>query len=163
MLLLKPHHRDIPGLMSFTCSGNRRLNFPPREIANMGGEKTAMFLRGAMAEGGMKVTEMMLIVFGDGEAGKTSSINAVMSEDDKSTKIGHNDRTVGINFQRFEPSGHEITLQVMDLAGQAVYSTMHQFFFLARAIYLFVWRARKPAAGVARAGKVWKRTLNFRV
>eukprot|EP00961_Rhodomonas_salina_P042811 575673-Rhodomonas_salina.1 len=95
---------------------------------------------------------MLFVAIGDGESGKTSTINALMSEQDVSGRIHEDTRTVGIEIKRWTPrlpAGRELTFQVMDLAGQAVYSTSHQFFLVRRAIYALVWRAREGSSGAA--------------
>lgn len=69
---------------------------------------------------GFEDTELVLVVFGDGEAGKSSIINAVMSEKDKSPKIDAEKRTVGIVFHKYQPAQQDITLTVFSLTRQHI-------------------------------------------
>jgi GTPase SAR1 family protein len=99
------------------------------------------FLRQIKEEGEFS-REMNLFLIGDGEAGKTSLINALI--DGKAEKIRRDYRTVGIDLKEWQPNGWGCSFHIYDLAGQAVYSKTHQIFLVRRAVYIFVWRALAP-------------------
>jgi GTPase SAR1 family protein len=99
------------------------------------------FLRQIEEEGEFS-REMNLFLIGDGEAGKTCLINALI--DGKAEKIRRDFRTVGIDLKEWQPDGWDCLFHIYDLAGQAVYSKTHQIFLVRRAVYIFVWRALAP-------------------
>jgi GTPase SAR1 family protein len=128
-------------LDSLMLRGCKRLWNPPQEICNQGGKATMQFLRQIKEEGEFS-REMNLFLIGDGEAGKTSLISALI--DGKAEKIRRDYRTVGIDLKKWRPDGWDCLFHIYDLAGQAVYSKTHQIFLFRRAVYIFVWRALAP-------------------
>ena len=94
------------------------------------------FLREVMRSGSPN-TMMTLVFIGNGEAGKTSTIRALTSRNDKTTRIHEQSRTVGINILQWVavagPDG--ISFTVLDLAGQAIYATTHQVIHCKRTSY----------------------------
>ena len=128
-------------LDSLMLKGCTQLWNPPQEICNQGGKATMQFLRQVKEEGEFS-REMNLFLIGDGEAGKTSLINALIYG--KAQKIRRDYRTVGIDLREWQPVGWDCLFHIYDLAGQAVYSKTHQFFLVRRAVYVFVWRAMAP-------------------
>jgi GTPase SAR1 family protein len=128
-------------LDSLMLGGCTRLWNPPQEICNQGGRATMQFLRQIKEEGEVS-REMNLFLIGDGEAGKTSLINALI--DGKAEKIRRDYRTVGIDLKEWKPDGWDCSFHIYDLAGQAVYAKTHQIFLVRRAVYIFVWRALAP-------------------
>jgi GTPase SAR1 family protein len=128
-------------LDSLMLKGCTRLWNPPQEICNQGGKATMQFLRQIKVEGEFS-REMNLFLIGDGEAGKTSLVNALI--DGKAELIRRDYRTVGIDRREWQPDGWDCSFHIYDLAGQAVYSKTHQIFLVRRAVYIFVWRALAP-------------------
>ena len=101
------------------------------------------YLKSARVEhSGIFNTAIEMIAIGNGEAGKTSIIRALMNG--TSEKIHEDKRTVGIDLKTWNLSKEEgLVFHIKDLAGQAVYSLTNQFFLVQRAIYLLVWRVDK--------------------
>jgi hypothetical protein len=143
----------ITSVRELACAGCPNLWSPPQEVAAQGGEACMDFAR-AIKNGAVdKSTQMTLFLLGDGEAGKTSVLRALMSASDAAERIREDTRTVGIDTEEWRPeaalgaggdSGEgsaALWFRVLDLAGQAVYEQTHQFFLLQRAVYLLVWRA----------------------
>jgi GTPase SAR1 family protein len=128
-------------LDSLMLKGCTQLWNPPQEICNQEGKATMEFLRQIKEEGEFS-REMNLFLIGDGEAGKTSLINALI--DGRAEKIRRDYRTVGIDLKEWQPYGWDCSFHIYDLAGQAVYSKTHQIFLVRRAVYIFVWRALAP-------------------
>ncbi len=130
-------------LTSIECRGCTRLYCPPPEIAELKGDQVVSYLKSVRVEhGGIFNTAVEMITIGNGEAGKTSIIRALMNG--TSEKIHEDKRTVGIDLKTWDLSEEEdLVFHIKDLAGQAVYSLTNQFFLVQRAIYLLVWRVDK--------------------
>jgi GTPase SAR1 family protein len=131
---------EIESLTSIECRGCSRLYCPPPEIAELEGVEVVNYLKSARVEhGGILNTDFEMITIGNGEAGKTSVIRAMMNG--TSEKIHEDKRTVGIDLKTWKEEG--LVFHIKDLAGQAVYTLTNQFFLVRRAIYLLVWRVDK--------------------
>eukprot|EP00960_Hanusia_phi_P042329 755439-Hanusia_phi.AAC.1 len=131
-------------LKEVRCKSCMRLSLPPPEIAEQGGEVVMTYLRRVRKDG--KANQRMnLILIGSGEAGKTSVLRALMSEDSRAGKIDVEEgRTIGIDLHDWHPQGEEgLTFDVMDFGGQAVYGKSNQYFIVRRALYLLVWSVRR--------------------
>jgi hypothetical protein len=121
-----------PTLKSLRCSGCLRLNSPPVEVSLQGGEQTMQYLRSLHKEGDVN-KDSVLCVIGDGQGGKTSALRAMMSAENKIDTTGGNDGgTVGIVLDRWSVPGSDLSFDVMDFAGQTLYSATHQYFLVKR-------------------------------
>jgi hypothetical protein len=127
-------------LRHLNCAGCSQLWSPPQEVCNQGGDITVRFLHEVKARGEFS-SEMTLLLIGDGEAGKTSVVLALKSENNKAPYIRSDYRTVGIDVSFWKPTAQKMEYVIYDLAGQGVYAKTHQLFILRRAVYLFVWKA----------------------
>ena len=135
---------DTGSLESLECAGCPLLASPPMEVAEFGGKQVVDFIRDSVRDGGCnQILDLFLI--GEGEAGKTSVMKALMNEDGNTcTKIGVDQRTVGmdrITWSTKDKEANAINLQMNDVAGQRVYLNLHELFVVSRAVYLYVWRA----------------------
>jgi hypothetical protein len=130
-----------PALGCLDCNGNKKLSCPPPEIVNQGGKAVVHYLRLASPQAGGVVTRHVeLFMVGNGESGKTSVL--AMLKNGKAERIHEDQRTVGINLMDLDLSeeGDGLVFRTKDLAGQSVYALSNQFFLVARAIYVLVWR-----------------------
>ena len=135
---------DTESLESLECAGCPLLASPPMEVAELGGKEVVDFIRDSVRDGGFnQILDLFLI--GEGEAGKTSVMKALMNEDGNTcTEIGVDQRTVGMDRYTWSTQDKEanaINLQMNDVAGQRVYLNVHELFVVSRAVYLYVWRA----------------------
>jgi GTPase SAR1 family protein len=130
---------SINSLQDLECFSCPSLWAPPREISAQGGKATMQFIR-EVQHGGEFNRQMTLFLLGEGESGKTSVVNALLSKNDTSAKIAEDRRTVGIQFSKWSPDGAETDFVILDLAGQAIYAKTNQLLLQSRAIYLLVWR-----------------------
>jgi len=60
------------------------------------------FLRSVTIDGKLN-TEVLFFTIGDGESGKTSTVRALMSSEDKCGAIAADDRTVGVDITPWKP------------------------------------------------------------
>jgi len=153
LVLLAQGEGGVRTLTSLDLSGNSRLLWPPPEISSQGGKAVAEYLRVAAAQGGtLPNHELVLVMIGEKGSGKTSLIHALMSPDGHAANMQDDekrkDRKVGAvaSFVPWQADG-DLTLQILDVAGHAVYSVTHQLFLMRRAVYLFVWRVRRSIDG----------------
>eukprot|EP00960_Hanusia_phi_P036536 752375-Hanusia_phi.AAC.1 len=135
---------SIENLKEIRCEGCIVLSLPPPEIADQGGQTVVTYLR-RVHEDGECNKRMSLILIGNGEAGKTSVLQALKSKDDRATKIDVDEgRTIGLDLHEWQPEDEEgLTFEVMDFGGQAVYSKTNQYFIVRRALYVLVWAVRR--------------------
>eukprot|EP00960_Hanusia_phi_P046152 757656-Hanusia_phi.AAC.1 len=133
----------MKALKEVRCKGCVKLSLPPPEVADQGGEAVVTYLR-RVREEGEPSKRMNLILIGNGEAGKTSVLQALKSKHDRADKIDAEEgRTVGIDLHAWEPEEEGgLTFDVMDFGGQAVYSKTNQYFIVRRALYVLVWNVR---------------------
>jgi hypothetical protein len=86
---------QIPSLESFECAGCPLLSSPPSEVAENGGVESLRFMRACIQDGAVKES-LALFLVGDGEAGKTSVVSALINEETNTAdEIGQDTRTVG--------------------------------------------------------------------
>ena len=130
---------SMKSLNSLECAGCPNLLMPPVEVAAQGGERSMQFLQEVMRSGRPNIL-MTLVFIGNGEAGKTSTIRALTSRNDKTVRIREQSRTVGINIIQWAAvTGQEgLSFTILDLAGQAIYATTHQvhIFFIENEVLL---------------------------
>ena len=87
--------------------------------------------------------EMALIFVGDGETGKTSVIQALMSDQGISQHIALDDRTRAIQLSTWHPqaSPQSPIFNIYDFAGTPIYKNMQlSLCLLRRALYCLTWR-----------------------
>ncbi len=151
---------EIESLTSIECRGCSRLYCPPPEIAELEGVEVVNYLQSARVDGILN-TDFEMITIGNGEAGKTSVIRAMMNG--TSEKIHEDKRTVGIDLKTWDLTKEEgLIFHIKDLAGQAVYSLTNQYFLVRRAIYLLVWRVDIVDKGKSDA-ELWEKQISHMV
>jgi GTPase SAR1 family protein len=152
---------EIESLTSIECRGCSRLYCPPPEIAELEGVEVVNYLQSARLEhGGILNTDFEMITIGNGEAGKTSVIRAMMNENGTSEKIHEDKRTVGIDLKTWDLTKQEgLVFHIKDLAGQAVYTLTNQYFLVRRAIYLLVWRVDKGKSS-SHDTELWEKQIS---
>ena len=121
------------------------LDVPPDEIVRRNDWLPVLkFLRAGPT---VPVHELRLMLVGDGEVGKTSLLQAFLSENHRAKHIPKKERTVGIDMQPLAfpccDAGPAITCQVCDFAGQEIYYLSHTLHFTRRCLYLLMWTTHK--------------------
>ena len=108
-------------------------------------------------QGGSKeVKRAMLILVGNGEAGKTTLVHRLRDKD--FLPDGHG-MTDGIDMSRLEIDGVDFT--VMDFAGQKEYAHTHALFFKDNAIYLLVVKPRSEGGDHAQLANFLEMIRSF--
>ena len=137
---------SISTLKELECPGCSQLISPPPEVAehpawNKGRGRESMqflqrsrresmqFLRECIQDGGVN-KELALFLIGDGEAGKTSVMRALMNEAGNTAEsIGKDTRTVGmdmVDWTTKDQQGDELIFKIKDVGGQHVYMKLHE-------------------------------------
>jgi GTPase SAR1 family protein len=148
---------EIKSLTSIECRGCSRLYCPPPEIAELEGVEVVNYLKSARVDGILN-TDFEMITIGNGEAGKTSVIRAMMKG--TSEKIHEDKRTVGIDLKTWDLTKEEgLIFHIKDLAGRAVYTLTNHFFLVRRAIYLLVWRVDKGKSS-SHDTELWEKQIS---
>jgi len=148
----------ISTLERLECSGDPNLISPPPEVAKGGGAESMRFLRAWEKDGGVN-TELALFLVGDGEAGKTSVMKALMNEKGNTAEhIGKDTRTVGMDMHDWM-IGAGLILKIKDVGGQHVYMKLHELFVLDRAMYVFLWRADRAMEETLEGSTKWLNLL----
>ena len=153
---------DVASLTELMCTGCPSLFAPPMEVAEQGGNETMKFLRDCSQDGVFNES-LGLFLIGDGEAGKTSVLQALMNEaGNVAGHIGKDTRTVGMDMKDWETKdghGHPLILKSADAGGQQVYEKGHELFVVDRAVYLYLWRADADFEQVREAVVRWLNLL----
>jgi GTPase SAR1 family protein len=133
----------LRNLTSVDCSGIK-LPSPPSEIVKQGPAAVARYIL-ALGEGAAENHDVLLMLIGDGEAGKTSMLQALKNLDsNRAGTIGVDDRTVGIDISSFQPvPSKPLRFFAWDFGGQGIYAIMQQLFVSRRALYPLLWRVRQ--------------------
>ena len=146
------------------CAGCPLLDLPPAEVADGGGTESMRFLRECFTDGAMNQS-LALFLIGDGEAGKTNVMPALMNEQgsppDVSPLIGKDTRTIGMDMTKWptkDRQGHPFTFEIKDV-GQKVYMKLHEFFELNRGVYLYLWRADRDIQSIIKGITLWLNLL----
>jgi GTPase SAR1 family protein len=130
-------------LTSVDCSGMKLIS-PPAEIVKQGPAAVAQYIL-ALGDGAEKNHDVLLMLIGDGEAGKTSMLQALKDLDThRAGTIGVDERTVGIDISSFQPDPQRpLRFFAWDFGGQGIYAIMQQLFVSRRALYPLLWRVRQ--------------------
>jgi len=167
-----PHIFKVPAevlckssIRMLECAGCPLLDSPPAEVADRGGTESMRFLRECFTDGAMNQS-LALFLIGDGEAGKTSVMRAIMNEEgsppDVSPAIAKDTRTVGMDMIKWptkDRQGHPFTFEIKDVGGQKVYMKLYEFFVLNRGIYLYLWRADRDIQSIIKSITQWLNLL----
>lgn len=129
-----------------TVSGNPLVS-PPLEIANKGFDFIKKYFKSiSNAEEINHLSEVKLILVGEGRVGKTALVKSLVNdyynlEDEISTEgIDITDWYVEIPELKFS---NNVNVHLWDFGGQEIYHSTHQFFLTTRAIYLYVLETRR--------------------
>lgn len=156
----------MTNLTNLGCSDCEGLQCPPPEIANAGGVGTMKYLREMHFDGRFQ-TEMVLIMAGDAESGKSTLLKAFQDlssqadqgasaspqpngDDDDNEgdgepleiKAGTYVPTVGVVLTKWVPRGQDrrLSFYTLDFGGSEIYSVVHEF-FMTRGTYVLTFRA----------------------
>ncbi|MCV6636231.1 COR domain-containing protein [Candidatus Albibeggiatoa sp. nov. NOAA] len=99
-----------------------------------------------------KMKRVRAIFIGDGEAGKTSLIQALNRE----TVIeGNTDMTPGIAISEWQVDDSELTAHFWDFGGQVIAHATHQFFLRSRCVYVLVLNSRSSGNNPNQQAEYW--------
>ena len=115
---------------------------PPSELISEEGDNTALieYFDSLEKEGSELLNEVRLLIVGQGEAGKTSLIKALLEEEyDAQEAQTHGIR---IRSEKIPIQKEEITLHFWDFGGQEIMHATHQFFLSKRSLYVLVIDSR---------------------
>lgn len=116
------------------------LESPPVEIIQRGPEAIRQYLQ--FSDGNaLPLNEVKLIFVGDGGAGKTSIVKALLGRSfDENEKKTH-----GINIEKWmiKSGNQEVKIHMWDFGGQDIMHATHQFFLSERSLYILVLDGRK--------------------
>ncbi len=132
---------QLTSLQSLDLNGNP-LSSPPPEIVQQGTSAVLTYLRERLESSVQQWLSKLLLV-GEGGAGKTSLVRALLGE----TFEAQLPTTHGIEIRSLElqhPAESEVTMRLSawDFGGQQIYHATHQFFLTNRSLFLLVWNAR---------------------
>ncbi|KAI3380042.1 hypothetical protein SNEBB_002052 [Seison nebaliae] len=174
---------NLTKLKSVVLTGCMSLRTPPPEVASRGFVSIISYLK-RLNTGSVDCKRTKLMLVGTGGAGKTSLVNAILSQSHAEYDYDHNskpDVTDGIDIIKWKHPIQEsfvpkvpkrrqsararqhneqqyIEYSIWDFAGQTVYYNTHQFFLSSRAVYLLVWNMRQ---GIENAGlKFWLSSIS---
>jgi len=159
---------NLTQLTDLLLEGNP-LKTPPPEIVEQGTESVLEFLR-ALQVGSKMRFESKLLLVGNGRAGKTSLLEALLGHpfdpqrdsthgiEIKELQLGIRNEELGIEEPNQTPNSSflipnsPLQLHAWDFGGQQIYHTTHQFFLSERSLYLVVWNggADTKEAGIER-------------
>ena len=100
------------------------------------------FLR-ARREGASRQWVSKLLVVGEGGAGKTSLIKALLGEEhDPAEATTHGIRVSDLTLPHPAHADVSMRLSTWDFGGQQIYHATHQFFLTSRSLFLLLWNSR---------------------
>jgi small GTP-binding protein len=112
---------------------------PPLEIVHNGVQAVQQYLID-LEKGARPLSELKLVVIGDGAVGKTSLIKQLFGKD-----FDHDEQpTHGVGTLRWDAtvSGHQMRINIWDFGGQDITHAQHQLFFSKRSLYVLVLDSR---------------------
>nr|VFK31841.1 MAG: Ras of Complex, Roc, domain of DAPkinase [Candidatus Kentron sp. MB]VFK75591.1 MAG: Ras of Complex, Roc, domain of DAPkinase [Candidatus Kentron sp. MB] len=99
-----------------------------------------------------KIKRVRAIFIGNGEAGKTSLIQALNGE---TVMEGGTDMTCGIDIGEWPVADTDLTAHFWDFGGQVIAHATHQFFLRARCVYVLVLNARSADSNPNQQAEYW--------
>ena len=106
----------------------------------------------ATGEKEQKIKRVRAIFIGNGEAGKTSLIQALNGEE---VTEGDPDMTCGIDISEWPVGDSGLTAHFWDFGGQVIAHATHQFFLRARCVYVLVINARSADSNPNQQAEYW--------
>ncbi|MBT8421432.1 MAG: hypothetical protein KJO08_11320, partial [Gammaproteobacteria bacterium] len=125
----------------------------PEEIANQDPRAINRYLA-ELADGDKqeKIKRVRAIFIGNGDAGKTSLIQALNSEE---VTEGGTDMTPGIAISEWDVPGADLKAHFWDFGDQVIAHATHQFFLRARCVYVLVLNARSTDSNPNNQAEYW--------
>ncbi len=119
---------------------NNPLTSPPYELATQGIEAIREYFTSAK-EGTRTVSEVKVILVGEGASGKTSLTRCLRGEPfNKREETTHGIR---IKNWKLETGDHSLRCNLWDFGGQEIMHATHQFFLSRRSLYVLVLDGRR--------------------
>jgi len=126
--------------------------FLPDEIAAMDPRAINWYLKElAEREREEKIKRVRAIFIGNGEAGKTSLIQALKSQ----KAVGNTEMTPGVEISDWPVADTELTAHFWDFGGQVIAHATHQFFLRARCVYILVLNPRSTDTDPNQQAEYW--------
>ncbi len=130
---------QLTNLKKFNLEENP-ITSPPLEIAAKGIDSIRRYFS-AIRHEEQSLNEVKVLLVGEGAAGKTSLVKAVLGE-----AFNPNEDTthgIRINSWRPESSSRPIKVNIWDFGGQEIMHATHQFFLSKRSLYVLVLDGRR--------------------
>ena len=124
----------------------------PEEIAAQDPRAINRYLQGlAGGKREAKIKRVRAIFIGNGEAGKTSLIQAL----DGKEVVGDTAMTCGIAISEWKVPGTDLRAHFWDFGGQVIAHATHQFFLRERCVYVLVLNARSTDSNPNQQAEYW--------
>jgi len=114
----------------------------PEEVLVRGWMATLKYIWELEAQGRVLCYGVRVQLMGDGKAGKTSLVHALLKEG-VTEVIAEDNRTVGIDIVEML-LGPQVKARLFDMAGQQDYAIVNAAFTTPRCLVLVVWRPDQP-------------------
>lgn len=136
---LPPEFVQLTSLKTLYLSGNP-LTSPPYELAIQGIEAIREYFT-SVEEGTRTVSEVKVILVGEGASGKTSLTRCLRDERFNE----HEETTHGIRIKpwQLDTGDQELRCNLWDFGGQEIMHATHQFFLSRRSLYVLVLDGRR--------------------
>jgi Leucine-rich repeat (LRR) protein len=133
------HSCPMQGEIGVYLHGNP-LEIPPPEIIRKGKKAIKAYFK-ALEKGKLPLSEVKVLLVGDGGAGKTSLVKRLVGKRFNKKEP----QTHGININQWEVKQRKnpIKTYLWDFGGQEIMHATHQFFLSKRSLYILVLDGRK--------------------
>ncbi|PAA48002.1 hypothetical protein BOX15_Mlig030627g5 [Macrostomum lignano] len=142
---LSPRLAELPSLNHVDVGRCPALRTPPLEVVQRGSAALLSYLK-FLASDQVECKRTKLMFVGLGGVGKTSLLRALRDPDNKTTAMGSEEITDGIDIGDWTidigDGSQPLNFSTWDFAGQKVYYNTHQFFLTHRAVYLLLYTVR---------------------
>ncbi len=124
------------------------LESPPLEVVKQGNEAIKKYFEDLKSKGTDYIYEAKLLILGEPGAGKTTLARKIKNK--KAKMPGKEETTRGIDVEKWrfpynvnDKEEKEISVNIWDFGGQAIYKATHRFFLSHRSFYIIVADGRK--------------------
>ncbi len=124
------------------------LESPPLEVVKQGNEAIKKYFEDIKSKGTDYIYEAKLLILGEPGAGKTTLARKIKNK--KAKMPGKEETTRGIDVKKWrfpynvnDKGEKEISANIWDFGGQAIYKATHRFFLSHRSFYIIVADGRK--------------------